>query len=143
MNQTIRRGDICLVRLYPVVGSEMDGIRPAVVIQNDVGNHFSSTTIVAPFTTRLRRLTQPTHVLLKNFHEAGMKQESVSLAEQVRTIDKSRIYACTGRLPEEIMEELDMALSVSLGLDSDRRMDMVKMRREDNVQKTSKESARA
>lgn len=117
MRGGIRRGDIFLADLRPVMGSEVCGIRPVVVIQNDIGNYYSPTTIVAPLTTKVRsRLAQPTHVFLQDYKAAGVGRESIILAEQLRTLDKCRLRSWEGKMPFYDMEALDKALAISIGL---------------------------
>ena len=113
MTPTVRRGEIYYADLNPIVGSEQGGIRPVLVLQNDVGNTHSPTIIVAALTGSHRN-RQPTHCRVGTF--AGLPQTSVVLLEQLRTIDKQRLldYVCT--LNEEDMRRVDAALAVSVGL---------------------------
>lgn len=91
--------DIIIVDLgVDNIGSEQAGIRPAVVIQNNIGNYYSPTTIVLPLTTRIKKLNQPTHVLLKKKDINFLKQDSVVLGEHIRTVDKQRILSCMGTI---------------------------------------------
>lgn len=106
----IKRGDVVLVDFSPVVGSEQGGIRPALVLQNDVGNKYSPTTIVAAMTTRNKK-HMPTHV-----HVDLMGQENTVLLEQLRTISRHRIRCFLGQLSEDDMEQVDQAMRVSVGL---------------------------
>ena len=112
---TVKRGDIYYADLSPVVGSEQGGLRPVLIIQNDVGNQHSPTTIVAAITGQLTKAKLPTHVDLAG-RENGLAKNSVVLVEQVRTIDKTRLkeYICT--LDKQIMEQVDQALLISMGL---------------------------
>ena len=107
----VKRGDVYYAELDPVIGSEQGG----VIIQNDVGNQHSPTTIVAAITGQLSKAKLPTHVDLAG-RENGLAKNSVVLVEQVRTIDKSRLkeYICT--LDKQIMEQVDQALLISMGL---------------------------
>lgn len=110
---TVYRGELYYADLSPVVGSEQGGLRPVVIIQNDVGNKHAPTTIVAPITSRLTKTPLPTHI---EFCGCGLSKDSVMLMEQIRTIDKSRLKQKMGSLPREKIEALDMAIKVSLGL---------------------------
>ncbi len=111
----IKRGDVFYAELDPVIGSEQGGVRPVLIIQNDVGNQHSPTTIVAAITGQLSKAKLPTHVDLAG-RENGLAKNSVVLVEQVRTIDKTRLkeYICT--LDKQIMEQVDQALLISMGL---------------------------
>lgn len=112
----VKRGDIFYADLSPVIGSEQGGVRPVVVIQNDVGNKYSPTTIVAAITSQLNKTKLPTHVKVKA-SDNDLPKNSVILMEQVRTIDKKRLREKIGNFTEEIMREVDHALKISLGLD--------------------------
>lgn len=111
----IKRGDIFYADLSPVIGSEQGGVRPVVVIQNDVGNKYSPTIIVAAITSQLNKAKLPTHV---NVEAKGvpLPKNSVILLEQIRTIDKKRLREKIGRFGENIMTEIDSAIKVSLNL---------------------------
>ena len=111
---TARRGDIYLANLAPVVGSEQGGIRPVLVIQNDVGNWHSPTIIVAIITSQIKNQYLPTHVLLNL--TCGLPRESMAMLEQIRTIDKKRIYKYVGQVDRDQMRAVDAALKVSMGL---------------------------
>lgn len=111
----VRRGDVFFADLSPVVGSEQGGIRPVLVVQNDVGNRYSPTVIVAAITSQIAKGKLPTHVDLKA-PDYGLDRDSVILLEQIRTIDKRRLRERIGRLEGEVMEHVDEALFVSLGL---------------------------
>ena len=114
----IKRGDIYLADLSPVIGSEQGGNRPVLVIQNDIGNHFSPTIIVVAITSNLDKPHIKTHYhLLKK--ESGLKYDSIALCEQIRTIDKSRLKVYYGTLDKNIMKELDDKLALSIGLDNE------------------------
>ena len=113
-NWIYRRGDLYLVNLNPVKGSEQGGTRPVVVLQNDVGNYFSDTMIVAPLTSVLKKLNQPTHCYLR--WNRALDAPSVVQAEQITRIDKIRIISYLGRLTKEQMERVDIAVENSLGL---------------------------
>lgn len=112
----IGRGDICLVDFGNVTGSEQGGIRPAVIVQNDVGNKYSPCTIVCPITSKIKNDYLPTH--LKVGVDDGLKKESIILCEQVQTIDKERIKECFGKIENQnIINELNKKLLVSLGIE--------------------------
>lgn len=111
----IRRGDILLADLNPVVGSEQGGSRPVLVIQNDIGNKYSPTVIVAAITACITKTNMPTHVMI-NQDIAGLSKDSMVLAEQIRTIDKRRLIQKIGVLPKPLLQEVDKALYISLGL---------------------------
>lgn len=111
----IKRGDIFYADLSPVIGSEQGGVRPVVVIQNDIGNKYSPTIIVAAITSQLNKAKLPTHV---NVDAKGvpLPKNSVILLEQIRTIDKKRLREKIGRFGDNIMEEIDKAILISLAL---------------------------
>ena len=109
-----RRGEIYYVDWSPARGSEQSGVRPALIIQNDVGNQFSPTTIVAAISTQQRR-PYPFHVPLTS-RESGLPRDSVIKCEQIQTIDQTRLDRLAGVLGKEKMQEVDMALHLSLGL---------------------------
>lgn len=111
----VRRGDVFYADLSPVIGSEQGGIRPVIVIQNDIGNRYSPTIIVAAITSQIDKAKLPTHVELSK-DASGLVKDSVILAEQLRTIDKRRLKEKTSRLDEELMAKLDEALAISIGL---------------------------
>lgn len=113
--EEIRRGDIYFAILDPVIGSEQGGTRPVLVLQNDVGNRFSPTTVVAAVTSRLKKGRLPTHVALPK-ERSGLDKECVVLLEQLRTVDRRRLKARVARLDPETMRRIDQALAVSLGL---------------------------
>ena len=111
----IKRGDIFYADLSPVVGSEQGGVRPVLVIQNDVGNKYSPTIIVSAITSRLSKNKLPTHIEIPG-EMYGLSKDSVILLEQIRTIDKRRLREKTGHLDESIMMKVNEALSTSFGL---------------------------
>ncbi|NLZ53771.1 MAG: type II toxin-antitoxin system PemK/MazF family toxin [Thermoanaerobacteraceae bacterium] len=111
----VRRGDIFYADLNPVVGSEQGGIRPVLVVQNDVGNKYSPTVIIAAITSQIDKAKLPTHIELKSA-DYGLEKDSVILLEQLRTIDKRRLKEKITILDQDIMEKIDEALKVSLGL---------------------------
>ena len=108
----VKRGEVYFADLDPAVGSEQGGFRPVVIIQNDVGNTFSTTTIAA-LTTNTRHSRMPTHVSISGSNEP--LRDSVAMLEQLRTIDKSRLKSYVGRLSEMTMKKIDSALSISVG----------------------------
>ncbi len=111
----LRRGEIFFAELSPVQGSEQGGTRPVLVVQNDTGNFHSPTTIVVPITSRLTKAKLPTHVELGK-SESGLARDSVILAEQVRTIDKSRLHQKIAALSDNAMNRVDRALGISMGI---------------------------
>ncbi len=111
----IKRGEIYFAQLNPVVGSEQGGIRPVLVIQNDIGNQYSPTTIVLAITSQINKAKLPTHIELKA-EQYGLERDSVILAEQIRTIDKTRLKQRIAILDEEMMGNVDQALEISMGL---------------------------
>lgn len=114
-NSDVKRGDIYYADLRPVVGSEQGGIRPVLIIQNDTGNQHSPTVICAAITSRLNKTKLPTHVALSAIR-CGIVKDSVILLEQVRTIDKSRLREKVCHLDNELINDIDHALSVSLAI---------------------------
>ena len=113
--QSVRRGDIFYADLSPVVGSEQGGVRPVLVIQNDVGNRYSPTVICAAITSQIGKAKLPTHVEIETAHSA-LVRDSVILLEQVRTIDKKRLREKICRLDDIHMRRADRALAVSMGI---------------------------
>ena len=113
--QNVTRGDIFYANLNPVIGSEQGGVRPVLILQNDIGNKYSPTTIVAAITSRIKKAKLPTHVELEasKYH---LEKDSVILLEQVRTIDKRRLKEQIAHLDDETMEKTNQALLISLGL---------------------------
>lgn len=107
----MKRGEIYWVDFSPVIGNEQDGYRPAIILQNDIGNRHSSTTIVAPMTTSTTKHNLPTHVRLYS-----TQYHSICLLEQVRTVDKSRMKECMGEVTPQELRLIDKALKISLGL---------------------------
>ena len=112
---SVKRGDIYYADLSPVVGSEQGGLRPVLIIQNDVGNRYSPTVIAAAITSRLGKAKLPTHIDV-HAERAGLARDSVVLLEQLRTLDKRRLRERMGHLDDDMMREIDAAISVSLGL---------------------------
>ncbi len=111
----IRRGEIYYAELNPVVGSEQGGTRPVLVIQNDIGNQYSPTTIIAAITSQITKAKLPTHVEV-TAKRSGLERDSVILTEQIRTIDKSRLKEKVTVLDEETMARVGQAIEISLGL---------------------------
>ena len=111
----IKRGDIFYADLSPVVGSEQGGLRPVLIVQNDVGNRYSPTVIAAAITSRVSKTKLPTHIDLGGL-EAGLAKDSVVLLEQIRTIDKKRLKEKMGHLDDGTMKSVNNALEVSFGL---------------------------
>ncbi|MEY8318437.1 type II toxin-antitoxin system PemK/MazF family toxin [Oscillospiraceae bacterium 50-58] len=110
----VLRGQMYYADLDPVIGSEQGGTRPVLVIQNNVGNSFSPTIIIAPITTRVKKLRQPTHIGIPPFF--GLPKSSMAMLEQIRTIDKSRLGDYVGCLDDDVMDYIDEALGISVGL---------------------------
>ena len=111
----IKRGDIYYADLSPVVGSEQGGLRPVLVVQNDVGNKYSPTVIVSAITSKLSKSKLPTHIDVFA-HQVGLAKDSVILLEQIRTIDKVRLKEKMGHLDDRVMNEVNDAITVSFGL---------------------------
>lgn len=112
---TVKRGDIYYADLSPVVGSEQGGIRPVLIVQNDVGNRYSPTVIAAAITSQKYKTQLPTHIQV-NANDCGLAKDSIVLLEQVRTIDKRRLREHMGTLDNSEMNRINHALSVSFGL---------------------------
>ena len=111
----VKRGDIYYADLSPVVGSEQGGIRPVLVIQNDIGNKYSPTVIAAAITSQINKAKMPTHIELAA-KDYGLNKDSVILLEQFRTIDKRRLREKIGRIDDGLMASVNNALSISFGL---------------------------
>lgn len=114
---TVHRGDIYYADLSPVVGSEQGGVRPVLIVQNDVGNKFSPTVIAAAITSQTGKTQLPTHINI-NADRCGLSKDSVVLLEQVRTLDKKRLKEKMGALDPMAMNKINQALSISFGLGS-------------------------
>ncbi len=112
---TVKRGDIFYADLSPVVGSEQGGIRPVLIVQNDIGNKYSPTVIAAAITSQKYKTSLPTHISVSS-GDCGLAKDSIVLLEQVRTIDKKRLKEHMGTLDTAEMNRIDKALSVSFGL---------------------------
>lgn len=111
----VKRGDIYYADLSPVVGSEQGGVRPVLIIQNDVGNRYSPTVIATAITSQINKAKMPTHIAL-DANEYGLSKDSVVLAEQIRTIDKRRLKEKIGHLDGRLMNKVNEALEISFGL---------------------------
>ncbi|MFC5470083.1 type II toxin-antitoxin system PemK/MazF family toxin [Cohnella suwonensis] len=111
----VKRGDVFYADLSPVVGSEQGGVRPVLVIQNDIGNRFSPTVIVAAITAQIQKAKLPTHVEIEA-KTHGMERDSVILLEQIRTIDKQRLTDKITHLDDDTMRKVDESLQISVGL---------------------------
>lgn len=115
MEHKVKRGDIYYADLSPVVGSEQGGIRPVLIVQNDVGNRYSPTVIAAAITSQVNKAKMPTHISL-GARSFGLTKDSVVLMEQIRTLDKKRLREKMGTLDADNMRRIDQALAVSFGL---------------------------
>ena len=112
----IKRGDIYYADLSPVVGSEQGGVRPVLIVQNNVGNKYSPTVIAAAITSQINKAKMPTHIEI-NAEDYGLTKDSVILLEQVRTIDKNRLRERLGHLNEGLMHKVNDAIEISFGLE--------------------------
>jgi len=110
----IKRGELYYADLSPVIGSEQGGVRPVLVVQNDVGNKYSPTVIAAAVTSQINKARLPTHIEL-DAAQYGLMKDSVVLLEQIRTIDKRRLKERIGELPQSTMQKVNEALLISLG----------------------------
>jgi mRNA interferase MazF len=115
MTIVVKRGDIFYADLSPVVGSEQGGIRPVIIIQNDIGNKYSPTVIVAAITSQINKAKLPTHVEISS-EEYGLNKDSVVLLEQIRTLDKKRLKEKIGHMTEHDIQKVEEALLISVGL---------------------------
>ena len=115
MKVIVKRGDIIYADLSPVIGSEQGGVRPVLIVQNDIGNKYSPTIIVAAITSKINKAQLPTHVEISE-NESSLERDSVILLEQIRTIDKKRLKSEVANLSDQILERVDTALGISLGL---------------------------
>ena len=114
----VKRGDIYYADLSPVVGSEQGGLRPVLIIQNDVGNRYSPTVIAAAITSRMGKNRLPTHIDI-HADKVGLAKDSVVLLEQIRTLDKRRLKEKMGHLDERMMGAVNTAIAVSFGLEGE------------------------
>jgi mRNA interferase MazF len=115
MIPTIKRGDIFYADLSPVIGSEQGGLRPVLIVQNDVGNKYSPTVIAAAITSRMGKTRLPTHIDI-HADRVGLAKDSVILLEQIRTLDKKRLKEKMGHLDDTVMKEVNEAITISFGL---------------------------
>ena len=113
----IKRGELYYADLSPVVGSEQGGVRPVLIVQNDIGNKYSPTIIAAAITSQLNKANLPTHIELNDALSFGLSKNSVILLEQIRTLDKRRLKERIGELPISTMKRVNTALLISLGFD--------------------------
>lgn len=111
----VKRGDIYYADLSPVIGSEQGGVRPVLIVQNDVGNKYSPTIIAAAITSQINKAKLPTHIEI-SAEEYGLTKDSVILLEQIRTIDKRRLREKIGHLDEPLMGKVNEAINISFGL---------------------------
>ena len=112
--ENVKRGDIYYADLSPVVGSEQGGVRPVLIIQNDIGNKYSPTVIACAVTSQLTKAKLPTHIELRQ-GSFGLPKDSVVLLEQIRTLDKRRLKEKVGELDFSTMQRVDKAILISLG----------------------------
>lgn len=112
---TVKRGEIYYADLSPVVGSEQGGVRPVLIVQNDIGNKFSPTVIAAAITSQKEKSRLPTHIELSS-SGCGLQRDSVVLLEQIRTIDKRRLKEKMGKLDDQSMNQVNQAIGISFGL---------------------------
>ena len=120
INTIVKRGDIFYADLSPVIGSEQGGVRPVLVVQNDIGNKYSPTVIVVAITSQINKAKLPTHLEI-SAKEFGLAKDSVVLLEQIRTLDTQRLKDKIGKCSPRFMEKVDKALYISLGLTDMRR----------------------
>ncbi|HBT63989.1 MAG TPA: Growth inhibitor [Ruminococcaceae bacterium] len=125
MHENCKRGNIFYADLSPVIGSEQGGVRPVLVVQNDTGNRFSPTVIVAAITSRPKKGDLPTHVSLSRAY--GLSEDSMVMLEQIRTIDKRRLKNFIGCVDDEVMDYIDEALGISVGLEEERHPDEMEL----------------
>lgn len=115
LNLEVKRGELYYADLSPVVGSEQGGVRPVLIIQNDIGNKYSPTVIVAAVTSQINKAKIPTHIEISCQEFSGLQKDSVILLEQLRTLDKRRLKEKIGMLSKSKMEKVNNALLISLG----------------------------
>lgn len=113
----VRKGELYFADLSGTVGSEQDGVRPVLIIQNDVGNRNSPTTIIAPLTSRQEKAVLPTHITLNK--QYGLSEKSLALLEQIRTVDKCRLRGFIGTVDAEMMKQVDDGIKISFGIGGD------------------------
>ena len=119
VDTNVRRGEIYYADLSPVVGSEQGGVRPVLVVQNDVGNKYSPTVIAAAVTSKMTKAKLPTHIEIAG-RSYGLQKDSVILLEQIRTLDKRRLRERMGKVDGTVMQRVDAAIAVSFGLSNSR-----------------------
>lgn len=115
MTIVVKRGDIFYADLSPVIGSEQGGVRPVIIIQNDVGNRYSPTVIIGAITSQINKAKLPTHVEISS-EEYGLNKDSVVLLEQIRTLDKRRLREKIGHMTQADMKKVEEALLISIGI---------------------------
>ena len=123
MTQKIHRGEIYYADLSPTIGSEQDGYRPVLIVQNNTGNRYSPTTQIVPITTQVKKTTLPIHVSISKC--CGLETDSIALIEQLRTIDKSRLGEYVGEISSCEQARIDKALCISVGVDEQERPDVL------------------
>jgi len=116
--KNILRGDLFYARLNPVIGSEQGAFRPVLVVQNNIGNAHSPTIVIVPITRNLKKSPLPTHVYIPKAY--GLESECLALTEQIRTIDRTRIARYIGHICENVQDEIDTALLISIGINDNR-----------------------
>ena len=116
-SKEVKRGEVFYADLSPVVGSEQGGVRPVLIVQNDVGNRYSPTVIAAAITSKQDKTGLPTHIGIKA-GTGGLLRDSVVLLEQIRTLDKRRLRERAGQIPDDVQHRVDEALGVSFGLET-------------------------
>ena len=136
MKMSVKRGDIYYADLSPVIGSEQGGLRPVLIIQNDIGNRYSPTVIAAAITSRMSKTHLPTHIDIYA-DKAGLAKDSVILLEQVRTLDKRRLKEKMGHLDDDVMRVVNSAIAVSFGLASNAEETSPKGKMDVSAQPTS------
>lgn len=112
----VKRGDMYYADLSPVVGSEQGGVRPVLIVQNDIGNKYSPTVIAAAITSQINKAKMPTHIEI-SAESYGLAKDSVILMEQIRTIDKKRLKEKIGHIDEPLVSKVNEALAISFGLE--------------------------
>lgn len=118
LNKQVKRGDIYWVDFGVTKGSEQGGIRPAVVIQNDIGNKFSPTVIICPISSEIKKKELPTHVLISDYHKYGLKQLSQVMTEQMKVRDKTQLGDYIGAMDTQVMGRIDRAIEISVNVGS-------------------------
>lgn len=116
MTSEYKRGDIVLVNFEGAIGSEQKGIRPALIVQNDTGNKYSPTVLIAPLTKQVKHPNMPTHINVTSDRTTNLKVDSVLICEQIRVIDKTRIQKKTGQISENMVKCIDNAIAAAFGL---------------------------